>query len=87
MSHASPRVESFVLRFVRDASFSEASNWHAVVLHVQTNEERICSDFADAVAFIARYVPIGGFIFKTEDEGQQTDDCSRPSAVLGLSGE
>jgi hypothetical protein len=58
-----PRVESFVLRFVQDARSSGASNWHAVVVHVQSNEEKTCADFADAVAFIARYVPIGNFVF------------------------
>ncbi len=59
----SPRVESFVLRFVQDAPAS-ARGWHAVIVHVQTNEEKTFSDFADAVAFIARYVPIGDFSFE-----------------------
>lgn len=62
----SPRVESFVLRFVNDAPENGASNWHAVVVHVQTNEEKNFTDFADAVAFIARYVHVGNFIFTTE---------------------
>lgn len=66
MSATSPRVESFVLRFVQDAPENNASNWHAVIVHVQTNEEKTFTDFADAVAFIARYVPIGDFSFKTE---------------------
>ncbi len=66
MSATSPRVESFVLRFVQDAPESDASNWHAIVVHVQSNEEKIFTDFADAVAFIARYVPIGDFSFKAE---------------------
>ena len=89
----SPRVESFVLRFVQDAPSEGASSlralasensssnetsvnrrehatWHAVVVHVQTNEEKNFTDFADAVAFIARYVPIGDFQFqKMKDEG------------------
>ncbi|MBI5031796.1 MAG: hypothetical protein HZB51_14805 [Chloroflexi bacterium] len=63
----SPRVESFVLRFVQDApndSVVSARPWHVVVVHVQTNEEKIFTDFADAVAFISRYVPIGEFQFK-----------------------
>jgi len=69
VSFDSPRVESFVLRFVEDAPEERASNWRAVVVHVQTNEEKTCADFADAVAFIARYVPIGNFVF-------QNDTCS-----------
>ncbi len=66
MSATSPRVESFVLRFVQDAPEHDASNWHAVIVHVQTTEEKTFTDFADAVAFIARYVPIGDFSFKAE---------------------
>jgi hypothetical protein len=61
-------VESFVLRFVQDApSDSASATWHAVVVHVQSNEEKSFTDFADAVAFIARYVHVGNFVFTTED--------------------
>lgn len=67
MPAASPRVESFVLRFVQDVQ-NERVSWHAVVVHVQSNQEKNFTDFADAVAFIARYVPIGDFVFKTKDE-------------------
>lgn len=71
----SPHVESFVLRFVQDASENDASNWHAVIVHVQTNEEKSFTDFADAVAFIARYVHVGNFVFRaTADGGQNTKD-------------
>ena len=65
----SPSVESFVLRFVQDAPSNGADSvrpWHAVVVHVQTNEEKTFTDFADAVAFISRYVHVGNFIFTTE---------------------
>ncbi len=60
----SPHVESFVLRFVQDAPSDGASLWHAVVVHVQTDEEKSFTDFADAIAFISRYVPLGDFVFK-----------------------
>ena len=68
MSPDSPRVESFVVRFVQDAVDDTANSraWHAVVVHVQSNEEKTFTDFADAVAFIARYVPVGDFVFKRE---------------------
>jgi hypothetical protein len=70
MSPDSPRVESFVLRFVHDAADAQRAAhsraWHAVVVHVQSNEEKTFTDFADAVAFIARYVPVGDFVFKQE---------------------
>jgi hypothetical protein len=64
-------VESFVLRFVHDApedraSTSHARDWRGVVVHVQTNEEKTFTHIADAVAFIARYVPVGDFVFKWE---------------------
>lgn len=64
----SPSVESFVLRFVQDAPSNGADSvrpWHAVVVHVQTNEEKTFTDFADAVAFIARYVQIGEVHFQS----------------------
>jgi len=76
----SPRVESFVLRFVNDAPENGVS-WHAVVVHVQTNEEKTFTDFADAVAFIARYVNVGEFVFQT------TADRRSSTAVGGQSGE
>lgn len=69
MSPDSPRVESFVLRFVHDApdeGVLPSRTWHGVVIRVQTNEEKTFAHFADAVAFIARYVPVGEFYFKDE---------------------
>lgn len=87
MSSQTPRVESFVLRFVADspdaAVTPEASSdgatanrpdqlaargWHGVVVHVQTNEGKPFTNFADAIAFIARFVPVGDFILQGEDD-------------------
>ena len=83
----SPRVESFVLRFVNDAPENGVS-WHAVVVHVQTNEEKTFTDFADAVAFIARYVNVGDFVFQpTADHQPPTVEGGRSSAVGGQSGD
>ncbi|MBI4788536.1 MAG: hypothetical protein HY782_16005 [Chloroflexi bacterium] len=69
-----PRVESFVLRFVADApehgAGDAARNWHGVVVHVQTNEEKTFTHFADAIAFIARYVPVGD----SDSEGRRMKD-------------
>ena len=69
---ASPRVESFVMRFVQDMPAKDgpapARGWRVHVVHVQTNEEKSFSNFAEAVAFIARAVPIGDFSF-TNDTG------------------
>ncbi len=71
MSPDSPRVESFVLRFVQDVPDNGAAvampMWHAVIVHVQSNEEKNFANVADAVAFIARYVPIGDFVFNATD--------------------
>ena len=54
---------SFVLRFVYDepagGSARRATSWHAVIRHVQSDEERRFVHWADAVAFIARYVNLG----------------------------
>lgn len=38
-------------------------HWHGVVIRVQTQEEKTFSNFADAVAFIARDIHIGDFVF------------------------
>ena len=91
MSSQTPRVESFVLRFVADAPDAglapeaqpdasaasrpdhlAARGWHGVVVHVQTNEGKPFTNFADAVAFIARFVPVGDFILQGEDEPPTT---------------
>ncbi len=74
MPSDTPRVESFIVRFVEDlpdaAGQPEARAWHGVVIHVQTNEEKAFTQFADAIAFIARHVPVGNFIPVID----QTDD-------------
>jgi hypothetical protein len=44
MVSETPRVESFVLRFVQDVPENGAS-WRAVVVHVQTNEEKNFTDY------------------------------------------
>jgi hypothetical protein len=85
-SSETPRVESFVLRFVADAPSDAASleastspnpvppaRWHGVVVHVQTNQEKHFTNIADAVAFIARYVPVGDAV-SPEDRQKPSDD-------------
>ncbi len=99
MASETPRVESFVLRFVQDAPDRNASahdfpdspqarsptdlrgartNWHIVVVHVQTNEEKSFTDFADAVAFISRHVPLGELIFNVTEDGRRKSDEDSP---------
>ena len=72
MSSETPRVDSFVLRFVEDQPQKDAPgtarNWHGVILHVQTNEERAFTRFADATAFIERYVHIGDLVLREKDD-------------------
>jgi hypothetical protein len=85
-------VESFVLRFVHDvaeegAVVSSAHAWRGVVVHVQSNTEANFTEFADAVAFIARYLPVGEFVFDaTADHRLQTAEGDRSPAVAGQSG-
>ncbi len=73
-----PRIESFVLRFVEDAPQAAAErqerSWHAVILHVQSKEEKSFADMADAVAFIARYVPVGEFAFPGKEAANGSAD-------------
>jgi hypothetical protein len=100
MSSETPRIESFVLRFVADSpagvadpipgspSFSPAASnltppaldepvepvapsparWHGVIVHVQTHEEKTFTSFADAIAFIERYVPVREVLLPKEDD-------------------
>jgi hypothetical protein len=74
---ASPLVESFVMRFVQDMPAKDgpapARGWRVHVVHVQTNEEKSFANFAEAVAFIARTVPIGDFSF-ANDSGSATHE-------------
>lgn len=75
MSSETPRVESFVLRFVTDtpaAGAEPGQAWHGVVVHVQTNAEKSFTHLADAIAFIARYVPVGDFSFQEQDGQPET---------------
>ncbi len=62
MSSETPRVESFIVRFVQDTPGDASlpgTSWHGVVVHVQSNEEKAFIRIADAIAFMARYVAIG----------------------------
>ncbi len=86
-SSDTPRVESFVLRFVADGPSDAASlepstcphpalaaRWHGVVVHVQTSQEKHFTNFADAVAFIAHYVPVGDAQFPDDLRKLSNDD-------------
>jgi hypothetical protein len=70
MATETPRVESFVLRFVEDVP----DTWHGVIVHVQTNEDQSFSDFADAVAFMARYVELGFVARREGDTPREAQD-------------
>lgn len=55
-------VDSFVLRFVREAPVIEARpdglTWHGMVRHVQTNRERAFVRWTDALSFICEFVDL-----------------------------
>ncbi len=60
-----PRLVSFVLRFVREEaptgdadSAAHVAPWHGIIRHVQSNNERHFTRWADAVGFIAEYVEV-----------------------------
>ena len=91
LSSDTPRVESFVLRFIEDSPRLEmpsaTRSWHGVILHVQTNEEKTFAHFADAVAFMARYVSIGDFVFPpAADDQLQIPLGDHPSTIGDPSG-
>lgn len=50
-------LESFVIRFVFAPATQPSAAWHGVVRHVQTNTELHFTRWAEAVQFMARYVP------------------------------
>jgi hypothetical protein len=91
LSADSPRVQSFVLRFVQDAPQDGAASapaWRGVIVNVQSNTEVNFTEFADAVAFIARDVPLGEFSFgATNDERSMTNDVRPSSSVVRQLGE
>ncbi len=70
MSSQAPRVESFIIRFIQDlpddSAAPDAQAWRGVVIHVQTNEEKHFTHLADALAFMAKYAPVGDLNFKQE---------------------
>jgi len=72
MPAPTPRVESFVLRFIGDVPEGDvpASRraWHGVIVHVQSNEEKAFAHFAEAAAFIARYVPVDDSVLLAADK-------------------
>jgi hypothetical protein len=53
-------LTSFVLRFVSDQPDADqaAGAWHGVIRHVQTNQERAFTRWAEAVAFIEQYIDL-----------------------------
>jgi hypothetical protein len=88
VTSASPRIEAYVLRFVFDTpetagDFARASNsfpettpaigWHGIVIHVQTNQEKHFANIADALAFIARDVQLGDFVFHPAIQGMKDE--------------
>ena len=55
-------LTSFVLRFVFDQPPEEGASsrqvWHGVIRHVQTNQERHFTRWAEAEAFVEQYVDL-----------------------------
>jgi len=53
-------LTSFVLRFVSDQATPDqtAVTWRGVIRHVQTNQERAFTRWAEAEAFIQQYVEL-----------------------------
>jgi hypothetical protein len=53
-------LTSFVLRFVSDQAPADqaAGAWHGVIRHVQTNQERAFTRWAEAVTFIQQYIEL-----------------------------
>jgi pterin-4a-carbinolamine dehydratase len=55
-------ISSFVVRFVQDRADQlehRITGWRGLITHVQTEEEQQFTRFAEAVAFMARFVDLG----------------------------
>ncbi len=70
MASETPRVESFIIRFIQDAPEdgqpSTGSPWHGVIVHVQSNQEKAFVRVADAFSFMARYVSLPDLVAPQE---------------------
>ena len=58
---ATPSIYSFIIRFVvDDGSIAEGNPpvYHGAIRHIQSAEEISFNEWADAVAFMRRFVPI-----------------------------
>ena len=69
-------ITSFVLRFVQETSIDATTqppqtDWHGIIKHVQTNNEQHFMDFADAIAFIAKYIDLDDL---PKDNGLEAQD-------------
>ena len=56
-----PSIYSFIIRFVvEDGSSAEGTQpaYHGAIRHIQSAEELRFNEWADAVAFMRRFVPI-----------------------------
>ncbi|HLF89708.1 MAG TPA: hypothetical protein VI451_12220 [Anaerolineales bacterium] len=53
-----PNITSFVIRFVQETPDETRSPYRGNIRHVQSNADLNFTDWAEAVAFIQRYVPL-----------------------------
>ena len=72
MEDTSPEITSFVVRFVHSGPPENAALLGSI-LNVQTNQEQPFLHWEEAVAFIRRYVALGG-----SEERPPTDDGRPP---------
>jgi hypothetical protein len=79
----SPNDESDAKAAVNDFPVSKAelgsasAGWRGVIIRVQTNEEKPFANFAEALAFIARDVHLGDFIFPKRSSRHVPESNSR----------
>ena len=70
---SSPQISSFVLRFVQDESKKSVaqSAYRGSIRHVQTDQELSFTHWADAILFMAQFIPIEVFKY-TEHPAPQS---------------
>jgi hypothetical protein len=58
-NQATPRITSFVIRFVHEESFSkdEFDTWRGAIRHVQTEQEVTFTQWVEALQFMEKFLP------------------------------
>ncbi|HBY08511.1 MAG TPA: hypothetical protein DEH22_12260 [Chloroflexi bacterium] len=71
--HSSPQISSFVLRFVQDEpiNLTDQPLVRGSIRHIQTDQERAFTQWADAVDFMRQFIPAEIFAESLKNDGER----------------